>query len=318
MGVGKPSDMENLVSWISPDIAVFTATAEVPVHVEKFQNPDALIKEKLKLIAGLKKDDYLVLNNDDKTDLVSQAAEKTEAKKITYGFSEKLDVVASNYSISSDGISFKIDFKGNIIPVRLPNAFGRQNVYVALSALSVGICLGLNLIETVETLSKFKPPPGRLNLLEGVKNSFILDDTYNSSHVAVLAALEVLRDLSAERKIAVFGDMLELGKFTIDEHKKIGRRVKEYGVDLLFTVGPRAKFISDEARATGFNEENIFEFANSDEAKIHIQEKIRQGDLILIKGSQAIRMEKIVEEIMAHPEKKSELLVRQEPEWLNK
>jgi UDP-N-acetylmuramoyl-tripeptide--D-alanyl-D-alanine ligase len=134
----------------------------------------------------------------------------------------------------------------------------------------------------------------------------------------VLAALEVLKTLPAERKIAVLGDMLELGKFTIEEHKKAGRLVKEYNIDLLFTVGPRAKFIADEARAVGFNPENIFEFSSSDEAKKPLQEKIKEGDLILVKGSQAMRMEKIIEEIMAHPELKEQLLVRQEKEWLNK
>ncbi|MCX6731706.1 MAG: UDP-N-acetylmuramoyl-tripeptide--D-alanyl-D-alanine ligase [Candidatus Parcubacteria bacterium] len=313
MGVDKPGDMENLISWIIPDIVVFTALAEIPVHVEKFQSSEDLIKEKEKLMTSLKKDGCFVLNGDDKIILNLK-----ESKTITYGFEEGLDLMASNYNISPDGITFKADYKGTIIPVRIPSAFGKQYVYTALAALATGISLDLNLVEMVETLSKFKPPPGRLNLLEGVKKSFILDDTYNSSPIAALAALEVLKTLPAERKIAVLGDMLELGKFTIEEHKKLGRLVKDSNIDLLVTIGPRAKFISDEARATGFNSENIFEFSNSEEAKIPLQEKIKQGDLILIKGSQAMRMEKIVEEIMAHPEQKEELLVRQEPEWQNK
>ena len=316
MGVGKPKDMERLVSWISPNIAVFTALTEIPVHVEKFQSPEELIKEKTKLMTGLKKDGYFILNGDDK--MISELKRGTETKIITYGFTEELDLIASNYNLSSDGIGFKIDYKRNIIPVRMPNVFGRQYVYTALAALAVGISLELNLVETVEAISKFKPPAGRLNLLEGIKNSFILDDTYNSSPIAVLAALEVLKALPAERKIAVLGDMLELGKFTIEEHKRVGRWVKEYNVDLLFTVGPRAKFIADEARAIGFNPENIFEFSSSDETKKSLQEKIKKEDLLLIKGSQAMRMEKIVEEIMAHPELKEQLLVRQEKEWLNK
>ena len=316
MGVGKPKDMERLVSWVFPKIAVFTAFAETPVHVEKFPATEDLIKEKAKLITVLKEDDYLILNGDDK--LALDFKKETNAKIITYGFENELDLMASNYNISPDGINFKINYKGNIIPVRMPNVFGKQYVYTALAALAVGISLELNLVEGVETLSRFKPPPGRLNLMEGIKNSFIFDDTYNSSPVAVLAALEVLKILPAERKIAVLGDMLELGKFAIDEHKKVGRRIKEDGFDLLFTVGPRAKFIADEARATGFNSENIFEFSSSEEVKKILQEKIKQRDLILIKGSQAMRMEKVVEEIMLHPEQKEQLLVRQEKEWQNK
>ncbi len=316
MGVGKPKDMERLVSWVFPNIAVFTALAEIPVHVEKFQSPEELIREKAKLMTVLKKDDYLILNGDDK--MVLELKKGIDTKIITYGFEDGSDLTASNYNISPDGITFKADYKGTIIPVRMSNVFGRQYVYTALAALAVGISLELNLVETVEMLSKFKPPPGRLNLLEGIKNSFILDDTYNSSPVAVLAALEVLKSLPAERKIAVLGDMLELGKFTIEEHKKLGRLVKEYNVDLLFTVGPRAKFIADEARAVGFNSENIFEFSNSNEAKKPLQEKIKQRDLILVKGSQAMRTEKIIEETMLHPELKEQLLVRQEKEWQNK
>lgn len=313
MGVGKPGDMESLISWVSPNIAVFTALAEIPAHVEKFHDADELAKEKLKLAEAVKENGCLILNNDDK--IISGIKGQ---KIISFGFEEGADLTASNYNISADGINFKISYKGNIIPVRMSNVFGRQYVYTALAALAAGIFLDLNPVEMVEALSKFKPPPGRMNLLDGVKNSFIFDDTYNSSPVAAIAALEVLRDLPAQRKISVLGDMLELGKFTVDEHRKVGRRVKEDGVDLLFTVGPRAKFIADEARAVGFAPENIFEFANSDEAKIPIQEKIKKGDLILVKGSQAMRMEKIVEEIMAHPEDKENLLVRQEKAWQNK
>lgn len=316
MGVGKPEDMKHLVSWISPDIAVFTALAETPVHVEKFPGPEELIKEKAKLATALRSDGCLILNADDK--LVLELKKQSDAKTITFGFEEGVDLTASNYNISPDGINFKINYKGKIIPVRIPNAFGRQYVYAALAALAIGISLDLNLVEIIEAISRFKPPPGRLNLLEGIKNSFILDDTYNSSPIAALAALEVLKILPAQRKIAVLGDMLELGKFTIEEHKKIGRLVKDFNVDLLFTVGPRAKFIADESRAIGFNPDNIFEFSNSEEAKITLQRKVREGDLLLIKGSQAMRMEKIVEEIMLHPELRKQLLVRQEKEWQNK
>lgn len=323
LGVDRPKDMERLVKWIKPDIAIITTLAEIPVHVEYFKSPEELSKEKIKLIKKLKPENYAILNGDDK--ILLELKEKTEANIITYGFSENLDLMASNYHLSSEGITFKIDYKGNIVPVRIPEVFSRQYVYSALAGLATGISQDLNLLEITEALSKFKPPPGRLNLIEGIKNSFILDDSYNSSPIATAAALEALKELSdymstsrPGRKIAILGDMLELGKFTIDEHKKAGKLVKETGVDLLFTVGPRSKFTAEEARAAGFNSKNIFEFSTSDEAKTAVQEKIQENDLLLVKGSQSMRMEKIVEEIMAHPEKKEQLLVRQEKEWQNK
>jgi UDP-N-acetylmuramoyl-tripeptide--D-alanyl-D-alanine ligase len=316
MGVDRPGDMERLIKWMKFDVAVITALSEIPVHVEYFQDPEELIKEKIKLIQKLSSEQYAVLNGDDSA--ILNFKEQTKARLTTYGFSEGNDLRASNYHLNSNGIAFKIDYKGNIVPMRIPKVLGRQNVYVALSALATGLALGLNLVEIAETLAKFQPPPGRLNLISGIKNSLILDDSYNSSPVAAAAALEVLKELPSKRKITVLGDMLELGKFTIDEHKKVGALVKDYGIDLLFTVGPRSKFTAEEARAEGFNPENIFEFSISDEVKKEVQEKIEEGDLILVKGSQSMRMEKIVEEIMAQPELKEQLLVRQEKEWQNK
>lgn len=316
MGVDRPKDMKRLVSWINPDVAVITALGEIPSHVEYFKTSDELAKEKSRLVQNLKEENTAVLNGDDQR--VLGMKEKTKAKVIVYGFSAGNDLMASNYLVTPDGISFKAEYKGNIVPVRLHNIFGKHHVYTALSALAVGISQGMNLIEMAETLSLFNPPPGRLNLIEGIKNSFILDDTYNASPMAMEAALEVLNDLPAKRKIVVLGDMLELGAFTIDEHRKLGRMVKKSGAKLLFAIGPRAKFIASEARAAGFKPENIFEFSFSDEAKKDVQEKIKEGDLILIKGSQSMRMEKITEEIMLHPELKEQLLVRQEKEWLNK
>ncbi len=316
MGVDRPKDMKRLASWIKPDVAVITALGEIPSHVEYFKTSDELAKEKSRLVQNLKEENTAVLNGDDQR--VLGMKEKIKAKVIVYGFSADNDLMASNYLVTPDGISFKVEYKGNIVPVRLHNIFGRHHVYTALAALAAGISQGMNLIEMAETLSLFKPPPGRLNLIEGIKNSFILDDTYNASPMAMEAALEVLNDLPAKRKIVVLGDMLELGAFTIDEHRKLGRMVKKSGAKLLFAIGPRAKFIASEARAAGFKPENIFEFSFSDEAKKDVQEKIKEGDLILIKGSQSMRMEKITEEIMLHPELKEQLLVRQEKEWQNR
>ena len=219
--------------------------------------------------------------------------------------------------MAPEGIAFKVEYKGKIVPVRIEGAFGRQSVYAVLSALSAGVLLGMNLVEIVEVASQYAPPPGRLRLLKGVKNTYILDDTYNSSPAALEAALEVLRELPAKRKIAVLGDMLELGEYTIDEHKKAGKRAAA-AADVIFTVGPRAKFMAEGARESGFPSERIFSFSDSNEAKKEVQSNLEEGDLVLVKGSQAMRMERIVEEIMAEPDKKEILLARQEKEWHNR
>ncbi len=335
MGVDRPKDMKKITGYAKPDISVITAIGETPVHIEYFKNPEELIGEKSRIIKILKPENFAVLNADDKA--ISGIKEKTKAKILTFGFSPEADLTASDYHIVfrkegekdiPEGITFKANYKGNIIPVRIYGAFGKQIVYTALAAMTAGIALNLNLVEMAESLFNYKSPAGRLKLLEGIKNTFILDDTYNSSPIAVVAAFEVLADLPAKspegkrasygaRKIAVLGDMLELGKYTIEEHRKMGAKAMEIA-SLLFFVGPRSKFAAEEARTRGFNPKNIFEFSTSDEAKLEVQKKIKEGDLILIKGSQGMRMEKITEEIMAHPEKKEELLVRQEKEWQNR
>lgn len=325
MGVERPGDMEKLVSWIKPYAVVVTALAEIPPHVEFFASPEELIGEKMKILDNLKSDNFLILNSDDKT--LCEAKNKTQAKTLAFGFGEDADLRASNYRIVfrkedsfeiPEGISFKLDCRGSSFPVRIFGAFGSHQVYSGLAALAIGIVADFNIIDVSESLSRYRPPPGRLRLIEGIKKTFILDDTYNASPSAVHAALDTLAEIpSTGRKIAVLGDMLELGKYTIDSHKAVGRRVAKIA-DFLFVIGPRSRFISEEARLNGFNPENIFEFSESGEAGIPLQDILKEGDLILVKGSQAMRMEKIVEEIMVHPEQKEALLVRQEKEWQDK
>lgn len=316
MGVDRPGDMQSMRSWVVPNIAVITALGEIPSHVEYFGGPEEVAEEKIKLAKNLSEDKIVILNGDDK--ILRKFKDEIKNSVITFGFSSKNDLAASNYAVSADGASFKIEYKGSIVPVRLRNIFGKQYVYTVLTGIAAGISQGMNLVELAEIFSIYKPPPGRLNLLEGIKNSFILDDTYNSSPMAAEAALDALKNLPSKRKIAVLGDMLELGKYTIDEHRRLGRLAKEAGIDLFFAIGPRMKFAADEIIVDGFDKKRVFCFSTSDDAKKEIQEQMQESDLVLVKGSQSMRMEKIVEEIMAHPEQKSSLLVRQEKEWMNR
>ena len=316
MGVDRPKDMEKMVSWIKPYAAVITAVGTVPVHVQYFSGPEELISEKRKLVECLDDNNWAVLNIDDKT--AANFRKNTKARIITYGFSESADLTASNYKMDGEGIVFKVNYKGNIIPVRLDKFFGRHNVYTVLAAIGAGLACGINLVKSVEALSGMKPPRGRMNLLEGVNGSLIFDDSYNSSPIAVEAAVEVLSEYPAKRRIAVLGDMKELGAFSRSEHERIGEMLRAKNVWLLFTVGPEAKFIAEGARRSGFDAFKIFEFSNSMEAGEAVKKIIQEGDLILVKGSQSARMEKVVEIIMAHPEGKETLLVRQEEEWKNR
>jgi len=301
MGVDRPKDMEKMVSWIKPYAAVITALGTVPVHVQYFSGPEELINEKRKLVECLSDNNWAILNIDDKA--AANFRKNTKAQTITYGFSESADLSASNYKM---------------VPVRLDKFFGRHNVYIILAAIGAGLACGINLVKSVEAVSEMKPLLGRMNLLKGVKSSLIFDDSYNSSPIAVEAAVEVLSEYPAKRRIAVLGDMRELGAFSQSEHERIGEMLRAKGVWLLFTVGLEAKFIAEGARRSGFDAFKIFEFSGSAEAGEAVKNIIQEGDLILVKGSQSARMEKVVEKIMAHPEDKESLLVRQEEEWKNR
>lgn len=320
LGADRPGDIARFTRYVKPKIGVVTAIGEVPAHVEYFAGPEELAREKANLINSLSPSGWAVLNSDDYA--VLEMKSETKAQVRTFGFGQDADFRASEYKLmfkeaSPEGITFKLDHAGSSVPIRIFGSFGKQSVYAALAAAAVGIIYGMNLVEISEALSLYSGPPGRLKLIEGEKGTWILDDTYNASPQATHAAIDVLRDLPARRKIAVLGDMLELGKFTIQAHEKLGDGLKDVA-DVVITCGPRAKFIAEELKARRFGVKNLISVSDSYEAGKELEKIIEPGDLILIKGSQAMRMERAVEEIMAHPEKKSELLVRQEPEWLNK
>lgn len=320
-GADRPGDIAKLTKKYKPKIGVITAVGEIPVHVEYFSDPSGLAREKSKLISSLKASDYAILNHDDP--VVYDMKEKTKAKVMTYGFTEGSSVRLSNFDIrlndeqNPDGVGFKINYGGNsFVPVTLHGTLGKSQAFASGAAASVGIIYGMNLIEISQALEEYRGPKGRMRILKGIKNSIIIDDTYNAAPSSTHLALETLESLPAKRKVAVLGDMLELGKYTIEAHQEIGN-VAASVADIFVTVGARAKFSAYSAE-NQMEKENIFSFVNSDLAKSKVQEIIKEGDLILIKGSQGIRMEKIVEEIMAEPQRRAELIVRQGKKWLKK
>jgi len=284
MGADRPGDIEYLTKFAPIKVGVITAIGDIPVHIEFFESPQDLALEKKKLIDSLRKDGVAVLNYDD--NMIRKMGENAKVEVLTYGFGEKADIQASNYELKIadfeesgiyGSVNFKLNYEGGTVPVKLINLLGKHQIYPALAAAAVGIIFNLNLIEISEGLRDYKSLPGRMKLLKGVKNTLIIDDSYNAAPLSTLAALETLGSLKGKRKIAVLGDMLELGMYAPEIHKQVGRKTIEIA-DLLFTVGERAKFIAEGAREKGF--------------------------------SRAMKMEKAVKEIMAEPRKAKTLLVQ--------
>jgi len=316
LGADKPGDIKYLADLIKPSIGVVTAVGEIPVHVEFFAGPRNLAREKARLIEAIPSVGFSILNHDD--DTVLDMRERSIAHVLTFGLGEDADVRATAIEIRHtarpdgkqipEGINFKLEYTGKIVPVRLHNAFGKSAVYSALAAAACGIALKMNLVEIAEALGVFEGSPGRLRLIEGEKNTLILDDTYNASPMATIMALETLDSLSSSRRIAVLGDMLELGKYSEAAHRSVGEKV-QHTADILITVGDRARFIANEALSRGMEENKMFSYSTTEEASIKLEELLKEGDMILVKGSRAMHMEKIVEEIMTHPEEAPRLLV---------
>ena len=255
--------------------------------------------------------------------MVITAQKETRAQVVTYGFSEKSDVRITNFANQLEegvlyGVSFKFAYHGKIVPVRIKGVLGKAQGYAVAAAAAVGSLFGMNFISIVEALNeKFIPLSGRSRVIPGIKNSVIIDDTYNASPLAMQEALETLHTTSGKRKIAVLGDMLEIGTYTLEAHKDIGKLVAKYA-DVLITVGLRGKFIAEAALRAGMEKKFVSSFMSVCEAGKFLQAKIVKGDIIIVKGSQSVRMEKIVEEVMLEPEKAGKLLVRQNKVWLAK
>ncbi len=323
MGADKPGDIRYLTQLAPCRVGVITALG--PVHLELFGTMEKLVREKHQIVMHLKKEDTAVLNADDQ--LVMSVRDKLKSKAITFGFTESANVRATEVDVSAGpsadpwvdvqikGLSFKIVYNGSIIPVFVPSVLGEHQVYIALAAASVGLAFGMNMADISAALRNYSSPAGRMRLLPGIKHTSIIDDSYNSSPMAAKAALKVLDKLKVSgRKFVVLGDMLELGQYTEQGHREVGEAVAHVA-DILVTVGSRAKIIAHTAKSVGLPEEAVFEFGRAEEAGKFIQERIKTGDIILVKGSQGARTERVVKELMAEPERANELLVRQSAEW---
>lgn len=322
VGADRPGDIEKVSKWLKPDVAVFTAMGETPVHVEYFKNADEVFKEKSFLVKALKPNGTLIYTEDDPRSPDMRALTKTE--RFSFGFVGGADFKASHSEIFYDGkadpsgMRFRIDNSGNSVPVTINGVIGKQHIYPVLAAAAVAHVFNMNLINLSQYMEDHVAAPGRMNLIPGIKDSIIIDDTYNASPIAVLEALETLgqiKDKNGEqKKIAVLGDMMELGSHSSQEHYDVGLKAAKV-TDVLVTVGVRARKIAEGALAGGFSEKKIYQFENSQIAGKFLEGIVDPHDVVLIKGSQSPRMERAVHEIMAEPEKATDLLVRQGAEW---
>lgn len=321
MGVDHPGDMAYLTAIAPPNIGIVTAISYS--HLEYFGSIVNIKKEKQVLIENLDNKGLAILNYDNEA--AREMAGASKAKVLTYGLKAGADLQAQDivynftkgdYELS--GLNFKLNHQGSIVPVFMDNVMSETVLYAALAAAAVGLYFKMNLVEIATALKDFSLPPGRMNVLPGIKHTFIIDDTYNSSPEAALSALDILSRIKIDpsaSKYAVLGDMLEIGHYTVEGHRLLGEKVMAGGIDYLIAVGEKSRDAARAALEAGMSEDNVFHFPDALEAGAFLQDRLKAGDIILVKGSQGMRMEKAVREIMAEPDRAAELLVRQGAEW---
>lgn len=318
MGADHPGDIAYLMSIAPPDVGVVTAVSAA--HTEFFGSVENVLNEKKTIVVSLSADKTAVVNVDDER--LQSIIDEITAPVMGFGFSNGAVAqgreVEVRYTSSGepDGMEAVLLLDGHETTVSVPRALGRPVIYAALAAAAVGRAMELDSAEIQLGLSAFEPPAGRMRIIPGIKRTVIVDDTYNSSPKAVTEALAIVSTLHTDgRRIAVLGDMLELGSLTEQVHRDVGNNVALSGFDLLLTVGPAAHFMADQAKMSGMDENTVFSFDNSADAGKFLQERMKEGDIVLVKGSQGVRCEKIVKEVMAHPELAEQLLVRQSTKW---
>ncbi len=298
-GADRPGDIKSLLKIARPNVSVITAVGETPVHVEFYAGPEEVAREKGRLIESLPVAGFAIMNYDDET--VMRLAPRTRGRVISYGFAHGADLQISRFEHRIEdgrpaGISFRLTYSGGSVPIVVDGAFGRSQAYAAAAAAAAGLIFGLNLVKIADALAGYQPAPSRMQIVPGVKETTLIDDSYNASPLSMHAALDALRDLPAKRRIAVLGDMLEIGKYAPEAHERVGRLAAR-AADIIVTIGPRAKFIAEGARAERMKAANIYSFDTADAAARPIQDIMKPGDLILLKGSHAMQLDRVVKEI---------------------
>ncbi|HEY0908432.1 MAG TPA: UDP-N-acetylmuramoyl-tripeptide--D-alanyl-D-alanine ligase [Candidatus Paceibacterota bacterium] len=322
VGADHPGDIESVAKWLSPEIVVLTRMSDVPVHVQFFKDAADVLREKMFLAQALRPDGALVVNADDP--LFMKAVADLNATKggtlrvVTYGQDSRANTVIADTHIEygqgalplPTGQGAKIG--GENVVIR--GVLGSHLMYSVAAASAVASVLGIQK-EVAGAFADFETPKGRMRILPGALKSAIIDDTYNSSPIACAEALKALGGLSIRgRKMAALADMKELGDNTESAHRNIGKLAFEH-LHTLVTVGEAAKFIALGARDAGMTADRIHSFATSEEAAAALADMVRAGDVVLVKGSQSMRMERVSKALLEDQSQAGKLLVRQEEEW---
>jgi UDP-N-acetylmuramoyl-tripeptide--D-alanyl-D-alanine ligase len=287
MGFYVPGEIAMLCDLALPQVGVITNVGTV--HAERAGSQEAIARGKAELVESLPADGVAILNYDDPW--VREMAEKTRARVFFYGLDPGADLWADDVTgLGLEGIRFRLHYRNEILHVRVP-LIGRHSVHTALRAAAVGLVEGLTWEEIIRGLRSGHTQL-RLVAVRTENGALLLDDTYNASPESTLAALNLLDELDG-RKIAVLGDMLELGPYEVHGHEMVGVRAAEV-VDKLVTVGELGRIIALSASKSGLPESAIAQLETAQEAIQYLKPLLGKEDVVLVKGSRGMRMDRIV------------------------
>lgn len=296
LAADRPGDIEHFMSFIPPTMSIITSVS--PVHLEQFTKFSRIVAEKRKVIEALSPEGYAVLNYDDK--VVQQMAGKTKGRIFSYAVdSKEVHLKAEEVKVmvkdGEVGLFLKLLYQGTVTPIFIRGVGLKEQVYSALAGAAVGLIYGLTPFEVAQGIEGFEIATGRFNVKKCHGDAFVIDDTYNAAPASAIAALKSLVELPiGDRKVAILGDMLEFGSYEREAHEQVGAAVAELKVALLITYGERGKLIQRSAGRHGIAQRCLAHFDDIDDLVLYAQSIKRAGDVILVKGSRGMRMERIV------------------------
>ncbi len=322
VGSDKQGDIAHILRLATPDVVVMTHLSDIPVHVEYYTSPERVHEEEFSPAHALSAAAPLIIPSDDA--YAREHAASTHAHIISYGYNNDATVQVSEVGfyekegkVAGMQALVRINNEKGIVVVK--NSVGEAQLLSVAAALATAHAFSIPFDEALVALDAYEPPPGRGRLISGIHNSIIIDHSYNSSPIAVEEALAALKifpsPIKTARRIAVLGDMLELGRHSVAEHERMGILARE-SADIVVAVGIRARaFVGEQQKEyKKVESKKVMLFDTSAAAALALSSLIRKGDVILIKGSQSIRMEVIIEALLANSADTSKL-VRQEREW---
>lgn len=294
MGMSGFGEIHRLAEIARPNLGIITNIGLS--HIEKLGSRENILKAKMELFDFFTPECTAILNGDD--ELLRGIGDKLPFTVEYFGTDEHVNYRASRINISEDEkITYEVNIKDKSYSIDI-NVPGRHNIYNSLAAIAVGMHFGLRIDEIQKGLKHFKPGAMRLNIINTSNNIKIIDDAYNASPDSMIASIAILSQSKGNRKIAILGDMLELGHYSEKAHRDVGTAVVEHGIDILITRGKDSRWIGEQARKLGMDAKNIYNCADNRDVINLLDTMVKEGDTILVKGSRGMRMEEIVSHLV--------------------